>query len=88
MTAITSQTFHPAPALSLQGAFNTVFYGARAAAQLIARAFAAGNAPARRQDRTGEAEEVRSMARAWEKTDPGFAADLYAAAARHEGLSD
>jgi hypothetical protein len=35
-----------------------------------------------------EAQAVREMARSYAKTDPGFAADLYAAAARHEGLND
>ena len=33
-----------------------------------------------------EAQKVRDMAYSYSKTDPGFAADLYAAAARHEGL--
>ena len=33
-----------------------------------------------------EAQKVRDLAYAYSKTDPGFAADLYAAAARHEGL--
>jgi hypothetical protein len=32
-----------------------------------------------------EAQRVREMAYAYSKTDPGFAADLYAAASRHEG---
>ena len=32
-----------------------------------------------------EAEAVRELARSYAKTDPGFAADLFAAAARHEG---
>lgn len=31
-----------------------------------------------------EAQAVRAMAQTYAKTDPGFAADLYAAAARHE----
>ena len=31
-----------------------------------------------------EASHVREMAHAYARTDPGFAADLYAAAARHE----
>lgn len=35
-----------------------------------------------------EAQNVRELAYSYSKTDPGFAADLYAAAARHEGLSD
>ena len=33
-----------------------------------------------------EAQKVRDMASSYSKTDPGFASDLYAAAARHEGL--
>lgn len=33
-----------------------------------------------------EAQKVRQLASTYAKTDPGFAADLYAAAARHEGL--
>ena len=33
-----------------------------------------------------EAQKVRQMAYSYAKTDPGFASDLYAAAARHEGL--
>ena len=31
-----------------------------------------------------EAQAVRDLARSYQKTDPGFAADLYAAASRHE----
>lgn len=33
-----------------------------------------------------EAQKVRHLAQTYSQTDPGFAADLYAAAARHEGL--
>ena len=33
-----------------------------------------------------EAQNVRNLAYAYSKTDPGFASDLYAAAARHEQL--
>ena len=35
-----------------------------------------------------EAAEVRELARSVELDSPGFASDLYAAAARHEGLDD
>jgi hypothetical protein len=35
-----------------------------------------------------EAQKVRDLAQSYTKTDPGFAADLYAAAARHESLND
>ena len=31
-----------------------------------------------------EVQRVRELARSYSKTDPGFAADLYAAASRHE----
>ena len=34
-----------------------------------------------------EAQALRDMANTYTKTDPGFAADLLAAAARHEGLN-
>ena len=38
--------------------------------------------------RAREANEVRELARSVELQEPGFASDLYAAAARHEGLDD
>jgi hypothetical protein len=38
--------------------------------------------------RAREANEVRELARSVELESPGFASDLYAAAARHEGLDD
>ncbi|MBC7733395.1 MAG: hypothetical protein H7306_16130 [Bacteriovorax sp.] len=34
-----------------------------------------------------EAQAVRNMANTYTRTDPGFAADLFAAAARHDGLN-
>ena len=43
--------------------------------------FSAADAAAR------EAQAVRDMANTYTNTDPGFAADLFAAAARHEGLN-
>lgn len=58
--------------------------GARWAAglfQAVVRAF--GAAP-KALTRAQEAAEVREMARQMQATDPGFAADLYAAADRHE----
>jgi hypothetical protein len=45
-------------------------------------------APARTLSRAEEAAEVRQIARSVQTIDPGFAADLYAAAARHESLDD
>lgn len=45
-------------------------------------------APARPLSRAEEAAGVRELARSMLDTDPSFAADLMAAAARHEGLDD
>lgn len=39
-------------------------------------------------ERVHDIAAVRELAHQVENTDPGFAADLYAAAARHEGLGD
>lgn len=87
MTAITSQTFHYEPSFSATRTARAVAQAAVAGGRLLAR-WLTPTAAARPHGRSGEAEEVRVMARNWEKTDPGFAADLYAAAARHEGLAD
>jgi hypothetical protein len=38
--------------------------------------------------RVREANDVRELARSVELHSPGFAADLYAAASRHEGMDD
>jgi hypothetical protein len=43
-----------------------------------------GSKPAQPLSATEEAEEVRALARSVAETDPGFASDLFAAAARHE----
>jgi hypothetical protein len=43
-----------------------------------------GSKPARQMSAVEEAEEVRALARSVAATDPGFASDLFAAAARHE----
>ena len=40
--------------------------------------------PAKERATAREAEQVRRMAHTFSRTDPGFAADLYAAAMRHE----
>jgi hypothetical protein len=45
-------------------------------------------APRRPLTRFEEAERVRRLAASVADTDPGFAADLYAAAARHDGYDD
>jgi len=66
--------------------------GARAAAavfvalsRLVAGLLRA--APARSQSVEEEAQAVREMARQYQKVDPRFAADLMAAADRHERLN-
>jgi len=43
-------------------------------------------APSAAEAAAREAQRVRELASSYAKTDPGFASDLYAAAARHEGL--
>lgn len=47
-----------------------------------------GHAAARPASRAEEAAAVYEMARQLQATDPSFAADLFAAAARHESLDD
>lgn len=85
MTAITSKTFTDGN--DLRGP-----RGARVAAdvftaglRLVHGLWHASSAQRALRNRAHEAAEVREMARKWEHSDPGFAADLYAAAARHEG---
>jgi hypothetical protein len=64
--------------------------GARVAAGLFVRALSWLGRPAapRVLSRSAEAAAVRALAFEVRHTDPGFAADLYAAAARHESLGD
>ena len=89
MTAITSKTFQYAPTVGLPIGVRLVAEVFSSGARLLARLLtSSGTQQSITHSRAVEAEEVRVMARAWERTDPGFAADLYAAAARHEGLAD
>jgi hypothetical protein len=60
-------------------------------AQLVPSTWRLASRPTRKAAATSaadavsrEAQEVREMAHSYSKTDPGFAADLYAAASRHE----
>lgn len=57
-----------------------------AALRRTSDALQAVQAPTRAQTAAIEAQRVRDLAYTYSKTDPGFASDLYAAAARHEGL--
>ena len=62
--------------------------GAVIAAQVFARIAGWVKAPVRKVSRAAEAATVREMAMGLQHTDPGCAADLFAAAARHESLDD
>ncbi len=82
--SITSGTYGRQPAFTA---------GFRQLVGLFSSAFApAVRGPARFADtvrvRVREANDVRELARSVEMHSPGFAADLYAAALRHEGLDD
>ncbi len=59
---------------------------AQHALSLLTGLFTAPAARTATQSASLEAQKVRKLAHTYVKTDPGFAADLYAAAARHEGL--
>jgi hypothetical protein len=87
MTAITSQTFGHSPSLDLGRPLRALSELMSAGGRLLAAGLRpSGISPVIRHAR--EAQRVRSLAKAWEQSDPGFAADLYAAAARHEGQYD
>ncbi|HSI47833.1 MAG TPA: hypothetical protein VLA61_06165 [Ideonella sp.] len=84
MSAITSQTFNHGPALNIPRGAQLgadLFF---AAGRLLSRLIKGDARPAAQMSRLAEADQVRELARHWERTDPGFAADLRAAAARHE----
>ena len=78
--AITSGSFHePLISRAVQSFVSGLFSRARPAAPVRSD---------RLRVRAQEAEEVRDLARSVERQSPGFAADLYAAALRHEALDD
>lgn len=81
MSTITFQAAGPFFSHSPRGAR----WAARAFLRLLsAFEFGRETAAEPRRSRAEEAESVRTMARRAEATEPGFAADLYAAADRHE----
>ena len=89
MTAITSGTYGHQPLFgsTLRQLANALF------SSRPARKAAAANLPTISvansfRVRVREANEVRELARSVELHSPGFAADLYAAASRHEGYDD
>jgi len=88
MTAITSGTYGHQPIFSgairqlVSGLFSSSRSARKTAAATIVRPASTFRA------RIREANEVRELARSVELHSPGFAADLYAAASRHEGYDD
>lgn len=84
MAAITSQTFHHTPALSIRGGAHLAAGVLASGARLLKHLLLAQPKAAAHRARIEEAEATRRLADGWLETDPGFAADLYAAAARHE----
>jgi len=84
MAAITSQTFHHTPALSIRGAAQLTAGVFASGARLLRHLLLAQPKAAAVRACPGEAEAVRRIADGWMDIDPRFAADLYAAAARHE----
>lgn len=89
MTAITSRSYtYGNTRLRIPRGARMAAEVFTAGARLLAR-LAVGTAPAATlSSRAREAADVREMASSLQATDPGFAADLYAAADRHEKLND
>jgi hypothetical protein len=90
MTAITSGTYGHQPIFSgairqlVAGLFSSSRPARQPAAVSVKPALVAGAY----RVRIREANDVRALARSVEMHSPGFAADLYAAASRHEGYDD
>lgn len=84
MTAITSKTFTYAPTLNVPRGARAAADLFVAAGRLLAGLFTAQ--PKRTEDMS--ADDVRNLALSVQNTDPGFAADLLAALARHENQQD
>ena len=90
MTAITSGTYGHEPMFT--GAIRQLaaaLFSSRPAVQPAAGATIKSSRLATTfRVRVREANDVRELARSVELHSPGFAADLYAAASRHEGYDD
>ena len=89
MTAITSGTYGHQPMFS--GALRQLaasLFSSRPAAKPVATVAKCERAVSTFRVRVREANDVRALARSVELHSPGFAADLYAAASRHEGYED
>ena len=89
MSAITSGTYGHQPIFS--GAFRQLaaaLFSSRPVTKKAAAVATSTRAPSAFRVRIREANDVRELARSVELHSPGFAADLYAAASRHEGYDD
>lgn len=89
MTAITSGTYGLQQPI-FTGAIRQLV-GALFSPRPVAKRAAAPkveDVPSSFRIRVREANDVRELARSVELHSPGFAADLYAAASRHEGYDD
>ena len=90
MTAITSGTYGHTPFFggTLRQIANSLFSSRTSAKKRTAAPLSATSVASSFRVRVREANEVRDLARSVELHSPGFAADLYAAASRHEGYDD
>ena len=90
MTAITSGTYGHQPIFT--GAIRQLaaaLFSSRPVAKTASAAMTTSTRLANTfRVRVREANDVRELARSVELHSPGFAADLYAAASRHEGYDD
>ena len=90
MTTITSGTYGHSPLFggSLRQLANALFSSRPAAKKSAAAPKTSTSVASSFRVRIREANDVRELARSVEMHSPGFAADLYAAASRHEGYDD
>ena len=90
MTSITSGTYGHSPFFgsSLRQIANALFASRPAVKKSAATSTQSTSVASSFRVRVREANDVRDLARSVEMHSPGFAADLYAAASRHEGYDD
>jgi hypothetical protein len=82
--SLPSQSFRPAQPLGFGKTLRTLAVAATRFAVALLNALRRPTQNHRRLSLVEEANELREMASAYLKSDPGFAADLMAAADRHE----
>jgi hypothetical protein len=86
--SLPSQSFRPAQPLGLGKTLRSLAVATTRFAVALLNALRRPSRGARRLSLVEEANELRNVASAYLKTDPGFAADLMAAADRHELRDD